>query len=135
MKSIKEKAAELIDGAAIITLASVTENGYPKPVPMMKLASEGISCVWFATGYDSLKAKHFLENPKAGICYHEGLDSVVLTGNIDVVTDEQAKIKNWRDSLKAHFPKGVSDPNYALLKFTPHHATFWIEDEFVRMDM
>ena len=45
-KTMKEKAAELLQKCEVVTLASVNKEGYPRPVPMSKIAAEGISTIW-----------------------------------------------------------------------------------------
>ena len=54
-KTMKEKATELLQRCEVVVLASVNKEGYPRPVPMSKIATEGISTIWMSTGSDSLK--------------------------------------------------------------------------------
>ena len=96
-KTMKEKAAELLQKCEVVTLASVNKEGYPRPVPMSKIAAEGISTIWMSTGADSLKTIDFLSNPKAGLCFQEKGDSVALMGEVEVVTDEKLKQELWQD--------------------------------------
>ncbi len=126
MKSLNERAADLLQGCETVILSSVNQEGYPRPVPLSKIASEGISEIWMATGEHSVKTKDFRSNPKAGLCFYEQGNSVALTGEIEVVTDAGLKQKYWQDWFIAHFPKGPTDPEYVLLKFRSEHATFWI---------
>ena len=70
-KTMKEKAAELLQKCEIVVLSSVNKEGYPRPVPMSKIAAEGISAIWMSTGANSLKTIDFLSNPKAGLCFQE----------------------------------------------------------------
>lgn len=79
-KTMKEKAAELLQKCEVVTLASVNKEGYPRPVPMSKIAAEGISTIWMSTGADSLKTIDFLSNPKAGLCFQEKGDSDGIDG-------------------------------------------------------
>ena len=44
-KTMKEKAAELLQKCEIVVLSSVNKEGYPRPVPMSKIAAEGISAI------------------------------------------------------------------------------------------
>lgn len=39
---IKEKAAQTVATAEIITVASIDENGYPRPVAMVKLKDKRV---------------------------------------------------------------------------------------------
>ncbi len=45
MKSLNERAADLLQGCETVILSSVNQEGYPRPVPLSKIASEGISVV------------------------------------------------------------------------------------------
>ena len=58
-KTMKEKATELLQRCEVVVLASVNKEGYPRPVPMSKIATEGISTIWMSTGADSLKTIDF----------------------------------------------------------------------------
>ena len=48
-KTMKEKATELLQRCEVVVLASVNKEGYPRPVPMSKIATEGISTIWMST--------------------------------------------------------------------------------------
>lgn len=132
MKTLKQKAEEMLARAQTVVLASVSDDGFPRPVPMSRIASEGFATVWMATGADSVKTAHFRQNPLAGLCYSENGDSVVLTGRIEVVTDPAAKTAYWQEWFIDHFDGGSSDPNYVLLRFSGESVTFWIDGQFVR---
>ena len=118
MKSLNERAADLLQGCETVILSSVNQEGYPRPVPLSKIASEGISEIWRATGEHSVKTIDFRSNPKAGLCFYAGL-----------------KQKYWQDWFIAHIPKGPTDPEYVLLKFRSEHATFWIDGQFVHRNI
>ena len=130
-KTMKEKATELLQRCEVVVLASVNKEGYPRPVPMSKIATEGISTIWMSTGADSLKTIDFRKNPKAGLCFQDKGDSVALTGTVEVVTDEKMKKELWQDWFIEHCPGGPTDPGYVLLKFESNHATYWIEGTFI----
>lgn len=131
METIIEKAKEILERCEIVIITSINPEGYPRPVPMSKVKSEGAAAVWLATGADSVKTKDFAANPKAGLCYQENGNSVALTGEVEIITDETTKKEMWQDWFIAHFPKGPADPNYVLLKFQGSHATIWIDGHFV----
>lgn len=130
-KTLKEKATELLQRCESVVLASVNKEGYPRPVPMSKIATEDITTIWMSTGANSLKTADFLSNPKAGLCFQDKGDSVALMGEVEVVTDENLKQEYWQEWFIHHFPGGATDLNYVLLKFTASHATYWIEGTFV----
>ena len=131
MKKLKEKAIAMLENSDTIVLTSINKEGYPRPVPMAKVASTGISTIWMSTGAKSLKSKDFKLNSKAGVCFYAAGNSVALTGDIEIVTDKELKQAYWQDWFIAHFPKGATDPDYILLKFQSNHATFYIDNEFI----
>lgn len=131
MKLIKEKAEQILQRCKVVVVTSVNKDGHPRPVPMSKVKSEDYSVVWMATGSNSLKTEDFRLNPKAGLCYFEGCNSVALTGEVEVIADAETKKELWQDWFIAHFPLGPTDPNYVLLKFKGQNATIWIDGVFI----
>ena len=131
MATLIEKATEILERCEVVIITSINTEGYPRPVPMSKIKSEGASTVWMSTGKDSLKTKDFIANPKAGLCFQENGNSVALTGEVEVIEDEATKKEMWQDWFIEHFTEGPTDPNYVLLKFQGKHATIWIDGQFV----
>lgn len=82
------KAIKLVSNAETAMLSSIDENGYPRSVEMSNLKAESLNAIYFATGTDSRKIKHYLTNPKAGVSYNNG---VSLIGEIEIVKDETLK--------------------------------------------
>lgn len=135
MESIKEKAEIMLQQSEVVILTSINKEGYPRPVPMSKIKSEGISTIWFATGKDSVKTKDFCSNPQGGVCFYINGNSVALTGEVEVISDLETKQEMWQDWFIAHFPQGPADPGYVLLKFSANHATLWIDGVFVHQEL
>lgn len=129
--NIEEKAAQMVAAAQVITVASIDENGCPRPVAMVKIKDEN-ETIYVSTGTNSAKTAHFKANPKAGVSIVRGGDSIIYTGEMEIVTDEALKCSLWGDWMLKHFPGGVEDPKYCVLKFTPKSATYYIDDEFVK---
>lgn len=129
--TIQEKATQIVANAQVITLASIDEGGYPRPVPLSKLGVDGRS-IFVSTGTHSLKTNQFRVNPKAGLSIIDDQSSIIFTGEVEIVVDMAIKRAYWSDWMLAHMPAGVEDPEYTLLKFTPKAATYWIDNEFVR---
>ena len=123
MGSLKEKAKTLLQQCEVVTLTSINKEGYPRPVPLSKIKTEGLTTIWFATGNSSAKTKDFRSNPKAGICFYKEGNSVAMTGEVEVVSDTGTKKELWQDWFIHHFPKGPEDPEYILLKFRAEEIT------------
>lgn len=131
MTTIKEKAVNLLQSTEVVVLTSINPEGYPRPVPMAKIKSEGITDIWMATGKDAVKTKDFRKNPKAGVCFYTAGNSVALTGEIEIITEAGIKQDLWQEWFIEHFPKGPTDPDYVILKFHANQATLWIDGEFI----
>lgn len=129
--SIKEKAAQMLATAQVITVASIDENGYPRPVPMVKVKDED-GAIYVSTGTSSAKTAHFKANSKAGVSIVKGDSSIVYTGEMEIISDDAIKRSLWGDWMLPHFPGGAEDPEYCLLKFTPQSVTCWIDNQFVK---
>jgi general stress protein 26 len=129
--NIQEQAVQMVETAQVITVASIDENGYPRLVAMVKLKDKNGE-IYFSTGTSTAKTAHFRANPKAGISIVEGENSVVYTGEMEIVTDQRVKESLWDDWMLPHIPGGVNDPQYCVLKFTPKSSTYWIDNVFVK---
>lgn len=129
--NIEEKAAQIVAAAEVVTVASIDENGYPRPVAMVKLKDKNRG-IYFSTGTSTAKVAHFKANSKAGISIVEGENSVVYTGEMEIVTDQRIKESLWDDWMLPHIPGGVTNPQYCVLKFTPKSSTYWIDNVFVK---
>ena len=129
--NIEEKAAQIVAAAEVVTVASIDENGYPRPVAMVKLKDKN-GGIYFSTGTSTAKVAHFKANSKAGISIVEGENSVVYTGEMEIVTDQGVKESLWDDWMLPHIPGGVTNPQYCVLKFTPKSSTYWIDNVFVK---
>ena len=133
--SIAKKAGELMSACAEITLASVSQNGYPRICVLSRTKSEGVRKVYVSTGMSSVKTAHFQENPKASVCVWKDGNSITLTGKVTVMQDREIREEMWMDWFIEHFPGGIDDPNYCILAFETEEATLWIDGEFVTLSV
>lgn len=127
------EAREVLDRCEEVTIASINEDGYPRPVPVSIMKTEDWNKIWMSTGASSIKTLEFMANPKAGLSYSSNGDSVVMRGFVEIVTDDSLRKEMWKDWMINHFPGGPTDPDYVLLKFTGIDATLWINNEFSRV--
>ena len=136
MNTLIKKAEELLTECNVCTVASVSEQGYPRICCLMPLETVGIKEFWFSTGTSSNKVKHFSRNRKAGVTFFYGGNSVSLVGEMDIVSDKKIKDDLWRDSLIKHFPNGGNDdPEYCIIHFVAKQATIYIDDIFETIDV
>jgi len=131
---IKSKTAEVNMGVGV-TLSLIDHEGYPTTSTLSISKADGIRQITFGGALDSNKAKRAKENSHACVCifdddYESGAYyNITLVGDIEVVTDMKTKKETWYSGLEEHFPKGVDDPNYCVLKFTTKRYSLWVDME------
>lgn len=125
-----KKAEELLGRTEVIMLSSIEEDGYPRTAGMCNLKSEGINTIWFSTGTDSHKTLNFKRNGKAGVCVCAEGNNITLKGKVAIVDDIEVKQQLWEDWFIKHYPLGVTDPNYCVLRFETEYIQAYIDDEF-----
>ncbi len=113
-------------------ICSVDENGYPNVKAMLKPGKmSGLKEFYFSTNTSSLRVKQFLNNPNASIYfYHKGLiryTGVMLVGKMEVLTDQETKDMIWRRGDTMFYKKGVTDPDYCVLKFTAKSGRYYCD--------
>jgi general stress protein 26 len=128
-----KKAENLTAKAEVAAVTSIDGDGYPRTAVLSNLKPEGIKTLWFSTGTISHKTENYKRDPKASICFSTDADNVTLIGNMVVVDDMNVKKELWQDWFIKHFPLGVDDPNYCILKFETKYIQAYIDDEFEDM--
>ena len=78
-----------------------------------------------------MRVKQFINESKACIYfYHKGLakyKGVMLTGKMEVLTDQGSKNMIWKKSDTMFYKKGVTDPDYCVLKFTAIKGRYYCD--------
>lgn len=129
------KVASIIKAANNATIAIIDENGYPRASTISNIKTEGVKTVWFATGLNSGKVKCIKQNNKVGVCYTDGCNNVTLIGTIEILLEAEIKKQLWEDWFINHFPEGVTDSNYCILKFTTKNALLWVDGKYKEIDI
>lgn len=123
----EDKASWILDRCGYVTLSTIDEQGFPRPVAIDVIAHEGIRELWMTTFRYSEKAKHLAVNPKAGISFVREADSVSLTGIAEIVTEKNTLKQFWKDFFVHYYPDGPNDTDYCLIRFSAKMARLWID--------
>lgn len=126
------KIQKFIKKQRVCFICSVDENGCPNVKAMLKpRILNGIKDFYFSTNTSSLRVKQFLNNSNASIYfYHKGLikyTGVMLVGKMQVLTDQDTKNMIWRRGDTIFYKKGVTDPDYCVLKFTADKGRYYCD--------
>ncbi len=127
-----QKIAKFIDRQHVSFIASVDKDGFPNVKAMLRPRKHnGLKEFYFSTNTSSMRVKQFRDNPAASIYfYHKGLikyTGVMLKGTMEVLTDQETKDMIWRHGDTIFYKKGVTDPDYCVLKFTAKIGRFYCD--------
>lgn len=123
-----QKLREMIKDIDFCMLTTVDENDdlHSRPMSLNSEVDEQGN-LWFFTYGNSHKVSEVKRTPKCNVSFADPDDHryVSISGPSEVVRDK-AKIKElWKPELKAWFPKGVDEPDIALLRLTIEKAEYW----------
>ncbi|MBR6101170.1 MAG: pyridoxamine 5'-phosphate oxidase family protein [Ruminococcus sp.] len=127
-----KKIAGFIDRQKVSFICSVDSEGCPNVKAMLKpRKSKGLKVFYFSTNTSSMRVSQYRENSKACIYfYHKGLiryEGVMLKGRMEVLTDQKTKELIWRRGDTLFYKKGVTDPDYCVLKFTASSGRYYCD--------
>ena len=121
-----------IDSRKVSFICSVDGEGFPAVKAMLKPRERsGLREFYFSTNTSSLRVRHFQEDPKASVYfYRKGLVKyvgVLLTGTMEVLTDQETKNRIWKKGDTMFYKGGVTDPDYCVLKFTAEKGRYYCD--------
>ena len=127
---MNSRISEFIDRQKVCFICSVDSDGYPNVKAMLRPRKrEGTGVFYFSTNTSSMRVRQYLNDPKASIYfYHKGLiryEGVMLTGTMEVLTDQDTKNMIWRRGDTMFYKKGVTDPDYCVLRFTAAKGRYY----------
>ena len=127
-----KKIEKFIDKQKISFLSSIDNENYPNVKAMLKPRKRnGLKEFYFSTNTSSMRVKQYQNNPNASIYfYHKGLIKyvgVMLKGKMEVLTDQETKNMIWKTGDTMFYKKGVTDPDYCVLKFTAISGRYYCD--------
>ena len=108
-------------------LSYVDADGYPVTRALLVLEHEKIGIQYFSTNTSSRKVEAILNNPKTSVyyCVPGSFQGALFTGDMSVCTDAETKEFLWRDGFEMYYPKGVTDPDYCVLKLNARKVSYY----------
>lgn len=128
MRDANTTIGNLIDKASVAIISSVDEEGFPNSKAMLPPRKrEGLKHIFFTTNTSSMRVKHYLNNPKACVYFFDKrfFRGVMLKGVMEVLQDRDSKEMIWRPGDEMYYPKGVTDPDYCVLRFTAQQGRYY----------
>jgi general stress protein 26 len=128
MRDSVKTVGNMIDKANVSIISSVDAAGFPNTKAMFPpRKKEGIKHIFFTTNTSSMRAKQYSDNPKACLYFYDKryFRGVMLKGTMEVLHDKNSKGMIWNDGDEMYYPKGVTDPDYCVLKFTAQNGRYY----------
>lgn len=122
-----QKLRELIQDIQTASLVTMDADGVLHGRPMATQQLDENAELWFFTGDYSAKVDNVLVQPQVCVTYADPAKNtyVSVSGTAELVRDP-AKIRElWKPAYKTWFPKGVEDPDLALLCVEVISAQYW----------
>lgn len=122
-----EHLEKLIKGIRIAMMTTVCKDGSLCSRPMATLEPPFDGGLWFFTKADSSKAGEVEEEGQVNVTWENSRESVYvsLSGQATLVQDRQQIEKLWHEDLRIWFPKGLNDPQLALLRIDVDRWAYW----------
>lgn len=126
------KIENFIDKQKVSFICSVDEQNYPNVKAMLKPRKRnGLKEFYFSTNTSSARVKQYQSNPNASIYfYRKGLIKyvgVMLKGKMEILTDQETKNMLWKKGDTIFYKKGVTDPDYCVLKFIAESGRYYCD--------
>ena len=139
LRDVEKTVGNLIDAQGVSFISSIDDDGFPNTKAMLPPRKrEGIRTFYFTTNTSSMRVSHYHANPKACVyfCDKRYFRGVMLIGTFEVLEDAASKEMIWQEGDMQYYSKGVTDPDYCVLKFTAisgrYYANFKSENFSIR---
>jgi general stress protein 26 len=143
-KELKQKCLKLMQTANAIYLGTIGNDGFPHIRMMSNLRNKEENpglveilkqykddfMVHFITSSSSAKMQQIRSNPKvsAYLCNPAEFHTLMLSGEVEEVTEQEFKKQLWQDGWEMHWPGGADDPEFTVLKLSPSLAKGWYKE-------
>lgn len=121
------KLGEMIKEIKFAMLTTAEPDGTLRSRPMATQATEFNGELWFFTAASAPKVDEIEQDHHVNLSYAAPDKNlyVSVSGKARMVRDKQKAEELWNPAYKAWFPKGLDDPDLALLKVSATQAEYW----------
>jgi general stress protein 26 len=122
-----EKLREMIKGINFAMMTTARSDGTLHSRPMATQQVEFDGDLWFFTGKASTKVKEIKNDQHVNLSYADPDHNhyVSIAGRASIVRDRAKAKELWNPFYRTWFPKGLDDPNLALMRVTVDDAEVW----------
>ena len=128
MRNVEQTIGNLIDKQGVSLISSIDGDGFPNTKAMLPPRKrEGIKVFWFTTNTSSMRVSQYRTNANACIYFYDKrfFRGVMLKGTMEILEDPESKELIWQEGDTMYYPKGVTDPDYCVLRFTAQTGRYY----------
>ena len=135
MKDIEKKVSEIVNKCSEGYFAVIDEQGYPKVATRSNIEPQGISGGYFSSSLSGHLIKSIIKEAKTSVCFQKDGDNITLIGKSELVTDEETKKALWQDWFINHYPGGIDDPEYGIIRFKTERVSLWVGSQVYKFSI
>ena len=128
IRDLQKTVGALIDKCFITQLCYLDKDGFPVTRAMLKPRERhDLREFYFTTNTSSEKVSALRNNPKASIYIVDRrfFRGVSLAGIAEILEDAATKERIWREGDEQYYSKGVTDPDYCVIKITVQKVRYY----------
>jgi general stress protein 26 len=129
MGNDEQKTGKLWEMIRPIRFAMLTsdDGGMLRSRPMVASQSDFDGTLWFFTRASSHKVDEVRAHDRVAVSYADPARQtyVSLSGHARLVRDKALIRDHWGEAVRTWFPKGIEDPDIALLRVDVEAAEYW----------
>ncbi|MCR5382496.1 MAG: pyridoxamine 5'-phosphate oxidase family protein [Lentisphaeria bacterium] len=128
IRDLQKTVGALIDKCSIAQLCYLDKDGFPVTRAMLQPRERhDLREFYFTTNTSSEKVSALRNNPKASIYFVDRrfFRGVSLAGIAEILEDAATKERIWRDGDEQYYSKGVTDPDYCVIKITVQKIRYY----------
>lgn len=93
--------------------------------------------IYFTTNTSSSKIVQIQHNPNVSVYYCQPNEwkGVMFGGTVEIMEDMAIKHTLWQENWDRYYPKGLSDPDYAILRLQPTIAKLYDRLTFFTLEL
>lgn len=122
-----KKIRDLMKDIKFAMLTTMEEDGALRSRPMTTQDIEFDGDIWFFTGIHSAKTWEAGHHRQVNVSFADSDKSkfVSASGTAELIRDRAKLEELWKPAYKVFFPRGLEDPELALMKITVDKAEYW----------
>jgi general stress protein 26 len=106
-------------------LVTQSQDGSLRSRPMALADNDENGDLWFVTALDAPKVDELLADDRAAAAMQSATRFLSVSGRASIVRDPDKLRRLWRPAYNALFPKGIDDPNVALVRLRSEVGEYW----------